>query len=190
VFFTRTPVENMNDLRKLKMWRWEGDDVGIAASKMMGLQPVPVSLKGGRQAYVEGKVDGFVAIPSAALNFQWSTQARYLVDLRLAYIWGCVILTERSFQKLAAPEQAVVQEAAAHLQMTFDEIGRQTDDRLLSGLFEKQGMVKAKPSESFRSEFWEAARVARENANKLVPQVLVDRVLRMLADYRAEHAQR
>jgi hypothetical protein len=44
------------------------------------------------------------------------------------------------------------------------------------------------PSEGFRSEFFEAARAARERVvPRLMGRALVARVLKMLADYRAEH---
>jgi hypothetical protein len=41
---------------------------------------------------------------------------------------------------------------------------------------------------AFRAEFFEAARVAREKlGDQLVPRALLQKVMSMLADYRAEH---
>jgi hypothetical protein len=58
-------------------------------------------------------------------------------------------------------------------------------------LFEKQGLRPMPPSEAFRSEFFESARAARERtAVRLIPRALLDRVLHLLADYRAEHPPR
>jgi hypothetical protein len=37
-------------------------------------------------AYDEKRTDGFVAIPSAALAYQWSTQARYYAELRSGFM--------------------------------------------------------------------------------------------------------
>ena len=42
VIFTRTPVRDLAALRKLKLWRWDLDEVGIATSREMGLQVVPL----------------------------------------------------------------------------------------------------------------------------------------------------
>ncbi len=43
-------------------------------------------------------------------------------------------------------------------------------------------------SDQFRAEFFDAARSMRERmGDKLVPLALLQRVLGMLADYRAEH---
>ena len=36
------------------------------------------------RAYDDERIDGFIAVPSAALAFQWSAQARYVTDLRVA----------------------------------------------------------------------------------------------------------
>ena len=46
----------------------------------------------------------------------------------------------------------------------FQEMGRRQDEALLGGLFQKQGLKPIPPSEGFRSEFFEAARAARERA--------------------------
>ena len=63
VIFTRTPVHSLAELRRLKLWRWDLDEVGIATSREMGLQVVPLPLADGARAYDSGRVDGFLAIP-------------------------------------------------------------------------------------------------------------------------------
>jgi hypothetical protein len=68
------------------------------------------------------------------------------------------------------------------------ETTRASDDQLLSSLFARQGLKTVPLSEAFRSEFFEAARAARTRlGDKLVPAPLLNRVLQVLADYRAEH---
>ncbi|HWE30652.1 MAG TPA: TRAP transporter substrate-binding protein DctP, partial [Polyangia bacterium] len=85
VIFTRTPVHSLDELRKVKLWRWDLDEVGIATSRQMGLPIVPLAVGDAARAYDEGHVDGFLAIPLAALAFQWSARARYVTDLRGSY---------------------------------------------------------------------------------------------------------
>ena len=70
----------------------------------------------------------------------------------------------------------------------FQEMGRRQDQALLGGLFEKQGLKPIPPSEFFRLEFFEAAQSARERAaSRFIAKETLDRVLKILADYRAEH---
>ena len=116
------------------------------------------------KAYDDKRVDGFIAIPTAALAFQWSTQARYLTDLRPGYLTGCVLVAHRAFDRLTAEQQQTFRSLFAKYDALFQEMGRRQDEALLGGLFAKQGLKPIPPSEGFRSEFFEAARAARERA--------------------------
>ncbi|MGZ3425785.1 MAG: TRAP transporter substrate-binding protein DctP [Polyangia bacterium] len=191
VIFTRTPVHNLAELRKLKLWRWDLDEVGIATSREMGLQVVPLPVADAARAYDNGRVDGFLAVPLAALAFQWSARARYLTDLRGSYIWSCLVMTERSLQRLPTQQQDMVRVAAARARERFEEMGRRTDEALLGGLFARQGATSVPVSDGFRAEYVAAARAARAKVtDRFVPKELIDRVLQMLADYRIEHDKR
>jgi len=190
VLFTRTPVRTMAELRKLRMWRWSADAPGIAMSHEMGLDIVPADLDAAGKAFDDHRVDGFIAIPTAALAFQWSARARYITDLRAGYLTGCVVVAERALDRLTADEQKQFRLLFAKYDALFQEMGRRQDEALLGGLFEKQGLKPIPPSEGFRSEFFEAARAARERAaTRFVSRATLDRVLKWLADYRAEHTE-
>jgi TRAP-type C4-dicarboxylate transport system substrate-binding protein len=190
VLFTRTPVHSMAELRKLKFWRWAADEVGLAMSHEMALSVVPTDVDAAGRAYDEHKVDGFLAIPTAALAFQWSAQAKYITDLRPGYLTGCVAVTHRLLDRLTAEQQRSFRNSLGKYDAIFQEMGRKQDEALLGGLFQKQGLQPIPPSEGFRSEFFEAARSARERAaTRFVSRATLDRVLKLLADYRAEHAE-
>ena len=190
IIFTNKPVHDMAELRKLKLWRWDLDEVGIATSRDMGMQIVPTPVADAGRAFDEGRVDGLLAIPLAALSFQWSARARYVIDLRGSYIWACLIVAEAAFNRLPVPYRLQMRDAAARARERFEDTGRRTDEALLGGLFAKQGARSVAVSERFRSEYMAAARAARaQEEGKLVKKELVDRVMQMLADYRLEHAQ-
>jgi TRAP-type C4-dicarboxylate transport system substrate-binding protein len=190
VIFSRTPVRTLADLRRLKLWRWSADEVGIAFGQEMKLQVVPLDLDQAAKAYDKGEIDGFIAIPTAALAFQWSAQARYITDLRSGYLNGCVAIAHRALDRVPAEHQQAVRSLMGKYDMLFQELSRRQDEALLGGLFVKQGLKPVPPSEALRSEFYEAARTARERlAEKLIPRAVLDRTLQTLADYRAEHRE-
>jgi TRAP-type C4-dicarboxylate transport system substrate-binding protein len=190
VLFTRTPVRSMADLRKTKVWRWSADEPGLAMAHEMGLSVVPLDLDVAGKAYDDKRVDGFIAIPTAALAFQWSAQARYITDLRLGYLTGCVAVSQSALDRMTAEQQKLFRSLFAKYDALFQEMGRRQDEALLGGLFVKQGLKPIPPSEGIRSEFFEAARAARERAaTRFVSRATLDRVLKWLADYRAEHSE-
>jgi TRAP-type C4-dicarboxylate transport system substrate-binding protein len=190
VFFTRSPVRSLEDVRRLKLWRWDIDEVGIAASRDMGLTIVPTRLADARHAYEDGKIDGFLAAPTAALAFQWGAVAGYVTDLHSGYLYGCLMFGERQFQRLPVELQGALRAGAARMLVGIEELGRRQDEQLLGGLFSKQGVKTMPVSAAFRGEYFAAAKATRDRLpERLLPRAVLERVLRMLADYRIEHPQ-
>jgi len=188
VVFSRRPIKSMKELRATKMWRWEHDLVAVEVENKMGMSPRPLSLRAGAKAFDEGVVDGFYAIPSAALAFQWYVQADYLLPLAGDYLTGCLVVRTNALDRMSARDQRILSEEAAALMVRLEELGRQQDRALLGGVFEKHGLETLSVSKKLRAEFFAAARGARAGLDEsLVAKDLLSDVLRMLADYRAEH---
>jgi TRAP-type C4-dicarboxylate transport system substrate-binding protein len=187
ILFTRQPVRNMAELRRGRYWIWDLDEVFRAQLPWIGITTRPLPLEAAAAAYEQGEVDGFIAVPTAALAFQWSAQARYVSELHLGWISACLLVADRAFDALPATGQQLLRTAAAKLHAQMEDLGRQQDDALLGGLFQKQGLTTVPVSESFRAEFLETARANRERLGDLVPEALLLQVSSWLADYRAEH---
>ncbi len=188
VLFTRTPVHDMAELRRLKLWIWDLDGALATQSEALGLHVQAAPIEKAARLYDERAVDGFIAIPTGALAFQWSAQVRYLETLRLSYRNGCLIYSSRAFDALGIEQQRIVRSAAAKLRARIDDLSARQDDALLGGLLARQGLSAVPVSEQFRFEFFDAARDTRQRLGaKVVSAQLLDQVLSWLADYRAEH---
>jgi TRAP-type transport system periplasmic protein len=185
VLFSRTPIRSMADVRRLRPWLWGLDEVLKKQLAAMGINVVPLPVEGSARAYDEGKVDGFVGLPSAALAFQWSAQARYVIDLRIGYLTGCMLLSRRAWDALSHDDQQAIESAAAKLQVRIQETSRQMDESLLSGLFAKQGLQALPVAPSLQAEFAAAAREAQKQVESLAPAGTVERVSAWIAEYRA-----
>jgi TRAP-type C4-dicarboxylate transport system substrate-binding protein len=185
--FSRTPVRTMSELRTIRLWRWDLDEWGVMATREMGMPVQAAPLDDATRLYEDGKVDGFTTMPSAALAFQWSTQARYITPLPVGYVQGCMLLANRAWDRLSQHQRDVVMASAAKCAHRFEEVGREQDAQLLGGLFQRQGIKMVPLSPALRAQFFEAARAARERlGDKLLNRALLDEVMRLLADYRAE----
>ena len=191
VVLSRAPIHSLAELRKARMWRWDLDDVGVALSRQLGFNVVTLPVESAARAFDDGKIDGFLGIPTAALAFQWFSRARYLLDLRMGYLGGCLFLTNRAFDRLPMNHQQSLRTAGAKLAVRFNDAGREMDDRLLGGLFQKQGVKTLPTSEAMRTDFLAAAKAARQHlGDKLVPAALLERVVAFLVEYRAEHHEK
>jgi len=188
IIFSRTPVASMADLQKTPIWIWDLEDVFRASLTMMGLHVVPRPLESAGRDYEAGRFDAFLAVPAAALAFQWSAETRYFTELHASFLRGCLLIASRAYDQLPVDGQQAVKKSAARTIARLEEIGRAQDDQLLGHLFVKQGLRHVPMSDSFRIELFAAARAARQRleADPALAS-LVTRVLALLADYRAVH---
>jgi TRAP-type transport system periplasmic protein len=188
--FSREPIRSMDDLRRVPLWTWNLDDVFVATWPKLGVHVVPLPIEEAYRAYDSRRVDGFIAVPTAALGFQWSTEARYVTDLRVAFLRACVLVSTRAFDPLPLEARNALLNSSARGMAQLEEMGRRSDEQLLGTLFAKQGLKTVAVSESFRAEFFTQARAVRDQlaaAGGLVRPDLLQKVLTLLADYRAEH---
>lgn len=188
VVASRVPIDSLEALRRLKLWQWELEPVTIAYSRAMGLAVVPMPVADAGRAYEDGRIDGFIAIPSAIIAFQWFARRMYLTQLPFAPVYGCILMSATAYDRLPLDLRDVVQAAAAKLGLRFAEATRAQDEQLLGGLFEKQGVRNVAVPPTLRAQFFEAAHAARDRLGaRVVSRELLLQVQSLLADYRTEH---
>jgi TRAP-type transport system periplasmic protein len=188
VVAARERVDSLEKLRKLRLWQWDLDHTAVAYSRAMGLQVVALPVSEAGRAYEEGRIDGFLAIPSAILGSQWFTKQLYLSQLPLPLLHGCVVMSAAAYDRLPTGLRDVVQAAAAKLGVRFAEVTGMQDAELLGGLLARQGVRSVPVTESFRVQFLEASRAARDRvAGQMVAPQLLAQVQAFLADYRSLH---
>jgi TRAP-type C4-dicarboxylate transport system substrate-binding protein len=185
VAMTRRPVSSLDDLRAQKLWFWNDEEVAPRVGAAMGLRVVPLPLDEAAAAYDNGKVDGFMAVPTAALAFQWSIRARYFSRLGFAILPDCIVVDRGPFFRIAVENRNELLAAGAKLSVRSESVTASIDDALLDGLFAKQGMVEVPVTTRLRAEFFAAARAGRDAVQ--IPADLMKEVTGYLADYRAEH---
>jgi TRAP-type C4-dicarboxylate transport system substrate-binding protein len=186
LIFSRKPMRTLAEAKATKLWTWGDDNTLGPGLDGLGFSTVRADLPEAGRLFDNGKIDGFIAAPAAALAFQWSARAKYLLPLRLASLDACVLISNRAFDPLPEAWKTVVRTAAAKAASLCEELGREQDDALLGGLFAKQGMTILPLLPAMVSQFFFESRALRDRI-PLVPAELLERVLTLLADYRAEH---
>ena len=188
ILFTKTPVHTMEELRKLRLWIWNLDVVWKSAMRDVGLHVVPMSVDDAGRAYEDGQVDGLLALPSAALVYQWSARSRYFMDLPMAAMAGCNFVSTSVFDALPIAAQSALRQASAKLNFRISEVNGALEDALIGRLFEKQGVHRLAANEQLRTIFFDAAKEARDRLPRdVVPPALISEVMGWLSDYRAAH---
>jgi TRAP-type C4-dicarboxylate transport system substrate-binding protein len=195
ILFSRQPVHTLADFRRLRWWTWDSAgavQIWRITMPEMGAHTVPGRLEDVAPLYTQGQVDGFIAVPSVALGFQWSPLASYYSDLKTAMVPACLVVASSALDPLPLNHQRAIRAAGAKLQLRWDDVTATLDTALTEGLFEKQGLKRVNPSNELRSEFFAAARHAREVlGDRLVARALLERVEALINEYRVNrpHAQ-
>jgi TRAP-type C4-dicarboxylate transport system substrate-binding protein len=188
ILFSRKPVQSMADFRATRWWMWTMSPLYRETLPKLGARVLPGNIDEVARSYQNGEIGGFIMPPSVALSYQLTTMARYYTAIDTAMLAGCMVLANGAMDPLPVDEQRAIRAAAAKFRIRFNEVSAQLDRALVGGLLEKQGMRAAIVTPQFRYEFFEAARMAREQIDeRLLPRPLLTRVLTFLADYRAIH---
>jgi len=183
VLLSRTPIRTLADLKKSRYWVWDLDQTLVnQLPDIVHLVPLPV--EGAARAFDENKVDGFIALPTASLACQWSTQAHYYSPLKVSFLPGCMVISVRAFDSLSSSAQQEIRAAAAKLQLRIEDAAKGQDQLLLSGLFARQGLQASPLSEAFVADFTRAAHEAEERVDKILPPGARSEVTKLLGEYR------
>jgi TRAP-type C4-dicarboxylate transport system substrate-binding protein len=190
VLFSREPIRDLDALKRQRIWIWDLDPLTRVQLGKMGLQPVPLPLDAAASAYEDKRIDAFLAIPTVALTWQWSAQARHVTVLSGGGLAACLAMTQHALDQLAIEDRRAIEEAGQQMSLSFGEESFALSEKLLSGLFARQGLTVAPPSPMLRAALAEIAVDARERLpGELVRPELLERVQGWLADFRADQAR-
>lgn len=120
-FFSKHPIRTLDDLKKSRIWLWQGDPVGIAFFNASGISPVPLPLTDVYTSLSTGLIDTTIAPPLGAIAFQWFTKTPYMSEVPLSNGIGGLLVSRAFFNKLPADLQALLQKT-----------GKQTSARLIT----------------------------------------------------------
>jgi TRAP-type C4-dicarboxylate transport system substrate-binding protein len=190
VLFSRQPIRTMEELTATRLWAWNLDPVWQMVAAEMGDKTTVTSIDEQSNAWRRKAYDAFFCVPSAALAYQWTTEASYFSDLGATALPACLVVSNAAMDPLPLELRQVLTSTSAKFMNRFTEISEHLDHSLVNGLLEKQGLQRVAVSPDFRARFNAAARAATK---KLRPTLMAPGVLetveKMLSDYRAGHRQ-
>jgi TRAP-type C4-dicarboxylate transport system substrate-binding protein len=151
---SNTPVASTDNMKQLKIWIPEGDQVNAMMFQTLGISPVPLPLTDVLTGLQTGLIDTIASSPVGAIALQWHTRVNYLTQTPLAYLYATLVLKEKAFNKLQASDKSIVKQV---LESTFERIGRQNrkDNEQALAALQKQGIKFINPSPE-QQQAWEA----------------------------------
>ena len=99
-FFSRTPILSMDDLKKHRIWLWQGDPLATAFFSASGISPVPLPITEVFTSLSTGLLDTTLAPPLGAIALQWFTKTPYMTEVPMADGIGGMVVSSKFFNKL------------------------------------------------------------------------------------------
>lgn len=124
-FFARQPLRTLDDLRRQTLWIGDAGAAEIRAWQQAGFEVVALPLTEVTTALQSGMIDAYLSSPLAAAAFQWFGLAPHMNDLRLAPLYGALVISKRVWERI--PERirprlrAVAQAAGERLSASAHE---------------------------------------------------------------------
>ncbi|MBT4790988.1 MAG: TRAP transporter substrate-binding protein DctP [Halobacteriovoraceae bacterium] len=105
-------VTNLEQLKGIKMWAWEGDEVVRAMIDSLKLVSVPLALPDVMSSLSTGMIEASYAPPLGILALQWHSKIKYLVDFPTAYSIGALLISQKRWKKISPKVQKLVRSIA------------------------------------------------------------------------------
>lgn len=161
-FFTKSEVTTVAQLKKLKLWSWEGDPASTEAFSKVGLTPVTISANDVLPALQTGMVEGFPQTSLAALSLQWFGLSKNMVDVNWAPMVGATIVSAKAWSAIPADLQPKLLQVAMNQGVALRQEVRKLDANAVTEM-QKLGLKVVKPAnmaewEAFAKSFQPAMR--------------------------------
>ena len=184
--FTNTPVHNLEDIKKVKMWMWEGDPVAEATFKALGVNTIPLSVINVLTSLQTGMVNGVYISPLAILALQWFTKVKYMMEYPLADAAGAVLISKKKFNKLPPEFQQILLKNAKKYLTKLMKLGREDNSKAIETLKSNGIKIVSPPPADQLKMYEQKGKQARKLIveKKLYSTKLVKEVEQALEEYR------
>ncbi len=188
-FFTKEPVLHPEDLKRLKIFAWAGDNYQVDLTKSLGYQPVPLASSDILPGLQTGLISAVSVAPFYALAGQVYGPARHMLDLNWAPLVGATVISKKAWDAIPEETRQAMMKAAATAGDQMRARGRAEAEQSVEAM-KKRGLMVQAVSPQVEAEWRRLAeQVYPKIRGGMVPAEMFDEVVRLLKEYRAASAK-
>ena len=189
-FFTKSPVRTPDDLRRLKMFAWAGDDQYVELWKSAGFNPVPLPSTELATALKTGLVGAVSTTPQVAVTLQYVNDARNMTEIDWAVLAGGFVVSKATWEKIPADVRPQLLAAAREAGRKLSQSTRAATPRDLDAI-KRRGVNVVTLAPADRERWTKLVEsVYSKVRGPLVPADMFDMALRSRDECRAKKAGR
>jgi TRAP-type C4-dicarboxylate transport system substrate-binding protein len=186
--FSKESIATLEELKKTKMWVWQGDQLAETTFKTFGLKPVPLSVLDVMTALQTNMVDGFYVSPLGAIALQWFTRVKYMLDIPLTDGSGAVLISKKMFDKIPEEYQMILKKLGKKYLQKLTHLSREDNETSIETLKENGIKVSSAQDAATLAIYNEVgAQARRELVGKFYSQDLLDRFESALNTFREKN---
>lgn len=186
--FTNTQVKTPEDMKKVKMWMWEGDPIAEAAFKAMNINPIPLTINDVLTSLQTGLINGVYSSPLASIALQWFSRVKYMLNVSLANSMGAVVISKKKFNELPSDLQEILKRNGKKYMEKLTLLSRRDNEKSVETLRKNGITITEPPSKNVTTEYEEIGKKARRLlVGKLYPEDLLNRVEKVVYDFRSNN---
>jgi TRAP-type C4-dicarboxylate transport system substrate-binding protein len=184
--FTKQKVDSIASFRKIKMWIWGEDVLVNSLFKELSVVPIPLSLIDVMQALQTGMIEGVYGSPLSAIAMQWQTMTKYIIDMRIAYVPGGVLINKNMWLKMPEKTREIIKQEAKNSFRKLTELSRKENNEALE-ILKKSGVVFTKINDEKDLKTLEEAsmKTANQLVGKFYSKQLLDEYMKYLNEVRS-----
>lgn len=185
--FSTERVRTAEDLMKLKLFSWAGDESMISMWRKNGFQPVALAATDIHTGLQTGMVQAVPTTPLAALSLQWFRETPYMLDLPLAPLVGATVMSKRMWSQLPENVRREMKSIALDTEERILREIPQQDDEAIAQMKER-GLEVVEISDA-QEKAWRkiAEDFAEVQRQQMEAKDLLDQVRKVRDEYRAEN---
>lgn len=111
-FVSQKKTDNLNSLKGIKIWSWQGDELVTTLVNSMNLVSVPLPLPDVLSSLSTGVIEAAYAPPLGIVALQWNTKIKYIIDFPLAYSVGAFLIDKKQWDKVSDKDKKIVTDLA------------------------------------------------------------------------------
>ena len=184
-FFSEDRVETLDDLRGTKLFTAAGDDKMLQWYKENGFDPEPLAVTDVLLGLNTGLINAHPSPPYVALLFQWFDKTPFMLDVPLAPVLGITVVTERTWDGIAADDQRALLASAKRLeQELLRDVAVQERDSIEQ--MRRRGLTVVEIDDAAKASFRAVAdQLTASWRGEMIPADVYDLAVRARDSFRA-----
>lgn len=190
-FFSKHRIESIDDMKRSRIWLWQGDPLGEAFFKASEISPVPLSIIDvyPQLSAKHGSIDTVYVSTFGAIALQWYTKLKYATNIAVTNAIGGLIVSKRFFDKLPSDLQELLRTSGQRMSAAIRDKARAENEHSKILLAENGIEFLWDWDEQSLGEFIELRNKAAASLQQsdYIPASVFDKTRTLLEQYRSQH---